>query len=79
MPLFDLLWGRNVSPCSFPGFSHSKVPPGFSYSLTTVNGQMGIVTYTEGQPYNVTSFQVENGQIAAVYLVVNPDKLRHIL
>ncbi|MDQ0892434.1 RNA polymerase sigma-70 factor (TIGR02957 family) [Paenibacillus sp. V4I9] len=56
----------------------SKVPPGFSYSLTTVNGQMGIVAYTDGHPYNVTSFQVENGQIAAVYLVVNPDKLRHI-
>ncbi len=56
----------------------SKVPPGFSYSLTTVNGQMGIVAYNDGQPYNVISFQVEDGQIAAVYLVVNPDKLRHI-
>lgn len=56
----------------------SKVPPGFSYSLTTVNGQMGIVAYTDGQPYNVTSFHVVDGQIAAVYLVVNPDKLRHL-
>lgn len=56
----------------------SKVPPGFSYSLATVNGQMGIVAYDDGLPYNVTSFHVVDGQIAAIYLVVNPDKLRHI-
>ncbi|WP_261303892.1 RNA polymerase sigma-70 factor [Paenibacillus andongensis] len=56
----------------------SKVPPGFSYSLTTVNGELGIVAYDDGQPYNVTSFHIVDGQIAAVYLVVNPDKLRHL-
>jgi RNA polymerase sigma-70 factor (TIGR02957 family) len=56
----------------------SKVPEGFSYSLTTVNGQMGVVAYNDGLPYNVISFHVVDGQIDAIYLVVNPDKLRHI-
>ncbi|USB33948.1 RNA polymerase sigma-70 factor [Paenibacillus sp. YPG26] len=56
----------------------AKAPEGFSYSVTSVNGDIGIVTYTHGQPLNVVTFQVQEGQIASIYLVVNPDKLRHI-
>jgi RNA polymerase sigma-70 factor (TIGR02957 family) len=56
----------------------SKVSKGYSYSLRTVNGQTGIIAYNDGQPLNVTSFHVEDGQIAAVYIVVNPDKLKHV-
>jgi RNA polymerase sigma-70 factor (TIGR02957 family) len=56
----------------------SKVPSGFSFELTTVNGQLGVVSYQDGQPNNVMTFHIEGGQVAAVYLVVNPDKLRHV-
>ncbi|MNY28829.1 ECF RNA polymerase sigma factor SigJ [compost metagenome] len=56
----------------------AKTPEGFSYSVTAVNGDTGIVTYTNGQPLNVVTFQVQEGRIASIYLVVNPDKLRHI-
>ncbi|MNS41433.1 ECF RNA polymerase sigma factor SigJ [compost metagenome] len=56
----------------------AKPPEGFSYSVTGVNGDIGIVTYTNGHPLNVVTFQVQEGQIANIYLVVNPDKLKHI-
>lgn len=56
----------------------SKVPSGFSFELTTVNGQLGVVSYQDRQPNNVMTFHIEDGQVAAVYLVVNPDKLRHV-
>lgn len=56
----------------------SKVPSGFSFELTTVNGQLGVVSFLDRQPNNVMTFHIEDGQVAAVYLVVNPDKLRHV-
>lgn len=56
----------------------AKLPEGYRFTLTTVNEQMGIVAYVNDQPNNVLTFQVEDGQIKTLYLVVNPDKLRHI-
>ncbi|MCY9659534.1 RNA polymerase sigma-70 factor [Paenibacillus chondroitinus] len=56
----------------------SKVPSGFSFQMATVNGQLGVVSYQDRQPSNVMTFHVEDGQVAAVYLVANPDKLRHV-
>lgn len=55
-----------------------KAPAGFSYRIAVVNGQAGIVTYTNGKPLSVFSFHVENNCMTAIYNVVNPDKLRHI-
>jgi len=55
----------------------AKFPP-LDYRLTEVNGQPGIVVRTQGQTIAVTSFRMENGRIADVYVVVNPDKLRHV-
>ncbi|OCT16099.1 RNA polymerase subunit sigma [Paenibacillus pectinilyticus] len=56
----------------------AKVPEGYHYALANVNEQLGIVAYVNDQPHNVLTFQVEGGQIQAFYLVVNPDKLRHL-
>lgn len=56
----------------------AKLPEGYRSALTTVNEQIGIVAYVNDQPHNVMTFQVEDGQIKAFYLVVNPDKLRHL-
>lgn len=56
----------------------SKAPAGYSYTLMTVNGQLGIVSYQDGQPNNVMTFHIADNRIAAFYLVINPDKLRHI-
>ena len=56
----------------------AKLPEGYRSALTTVNEQIGIAAYVNDQPHNVMTFQVEDGQIKSFYLVVNPDKLRHL-
>lgn len=56
----------------------AKSPPGYSHKLAIVNGQSGIVAYTHGKPYTVLSFHVEHGLLANIYILLNPDKLRHI-
>ncbi|MNN53849.1 ECF RNA polymerase sigma factor SigJ [compost metagenome] len=52
-----------------------KLEPGFSYKLAFVGGEPGLVTYSNGVTVSVFSFQIEQGKITAVYIVVNPDKL----
>ncbi|KRE94927.1 RNA polymerase subunit sigma [Paenibacillus sp. Soil766] len=56
----------------------AKLPEDYRFILTTVNEQLGIVAYVNNQPNNVMTFQLEEGQIKAFYLVVNPAKLQHI-
>lgn len=45
------------------------------YDIITVNGMPGLLTWRNGVPDAVTSIQVEDGRIAAIYVVRNPDKL----
>jgi RNA polymerase sigma-70 factor (ECF subfamily) len=47
-----------------------------SVRLVTINGEIGTLEYVDGIPFAVTTFQMENGKITAVYRVMNPDKLR---
>ena len=42
----------------------------------TINGEPGLLTFYEGKIFSATTFEFENGQIAAVYRVMNPDKLK---
>ncbi|MET3292897.1 UNVERIFIED_CONTAM: RNA polymerase sigma-70 factor (TIGR02957 family) [Brevibacillus sp. OAP136] len=56
----------------------AKATSGFSFKVAVVNNQPGIVTYEDGKPSSVVSFLVEEGSIAAIYIVVNPDKLLHV-
>ena len=53
-------------------------PEGTAFRLSRVNGQPGIVTYVEGRPHNVVTLDVADGVIRAVYVLVNPDKLRAV-
>ena len=46
-------------------------------SLATVNGQPGVVFADAGGVIQITAFAAERGRIAALYTVLNPDKLRH--
>ena len=45
------------------------------HDIVTVNGTPGLLTWRNGLPDAVTSFHVEDGRIAAIYVVRNPDKL----
>lgn len=43
-----------------------------------INGGPGLMIDVEGRPYAALSFELTNGQIAAVRAVVNPEKLTHL-
>jgi RNA polymerase sigma-70 factor, ECF subfamily len=43
-----------------------------------INGLPGFVTVEAGDTLQTTALKIEGGRIAAVYVVRNPDKLRHI-
>jgi RNA polymerase sigma-70 factor (ECF subfamily) len=43
-----------------------------------VNGLPGFVTIEQDDTLQTTALQVEQGKIAAIYVVRNPDKLRHL-
>ncbi|MCD9020867.1 RNA polymerase sigma-70 factor [Cohnella silvisoli] len=56
----------------------SKMPEDFSYRIVSVNDQPAIVSYFGTQPNNVITFQIEDGLITDIYIVINPDKLLHL-
>ena len=43
-----------------------------------VNGLPGFVTLEADGEFSTTALDIENGKIAAIYVVRNPDKLRHL-
>jgi RNA polymerase sigma-70 factor (ECF subfamily) len=45
------------------------------HDIITVNGAPGILTWRNGVPDAITSIHIEDGCIAAIYVVRNPDKL----
>ncbi len=55
-----------------------KAPTGIYFRATMVNGQVGLVVYYEGLPRNVITFEIADGKLQHLYLVVNPDKLQKV-
>lgn len=47
--------------------------------LRDINGEPGIVEYYDGHIFAVNTFESENGQITAIYRVMNPDKLKGLI
>lgn len=43
-----------------------------------INGLPGFITLESDGEFQTTAFDVDNGKIAAIYVVRNPDKLRHL-
>jgi len=43
-----------------------------------VNGQAALVVHIGGQPFTVLTVEVERGQIQAIRIVANPEKLTHV-
>ena len=52
---------------------------GIGGERVTVNGQPGLrITDAEGRTLSVMALQVDDGRIAAIHSIINPDKLRHL-
>jgi RNA polymerase sigma-70 factor (ECF subfamily) len=54
------------------------VPKDLVPRVASINGQPGLITYQNGKPFSVVSLDIQEGQIRAVYVVTNPEKLSHL-
>jgi RNA polymerase sigma-70 factor, ECF subfamily len=54
------------------------VPSNLLSRMAFINGQPGIVSYLNGQPYSVLTLDSSEGRIQAIYVVTNPEKLSHL-
>lgn len=48
------------------------------YRAALINGEPGLLRYVDGVIESAQGFVIDNGRIAAIYAVRNPDKLAHI-
>jgi RNA polymerase sigma-70 factor (ECF subfamily) len=55
-----------------------NVPADAEFRLENINGGKGILVFSAGVPISVLTFSVTGGQIAGIYIISNPDKLRHL-
>ncbi len=43
-----------------------------------INGAPGLVSYLDGKPFSAVSLDMNDGQIRAIYIVTNPEKLKRL-
>lgn len=55
-----------------------NAPPDWEIRPAVINGRTGLLNLSDGRVRNVMSFQVEDGKIQGIYIVVNPDKPERI-
>ncbi len=48
------------------------------WRATTIDGLPGIVVTENGEVMHTMAFEIDDGQITAIYVVRNPDKLKHV-
>lgn len=57
---------------------HRRNGPGRSASVVTINGQPGLLMQDYNGLIQTLAFDFSKGSISAIYLVRNPEKLRHL-
>ena len=54
------------------------VPRNLVRRYLEVNGKPGIVSYLDGRPFSVFSIEICEDQIYQIFIVTNPEKLKHL-
>lgn len=54
------------------------VPSGLVRKLAYINGEPGLINYLHGEPHSVLTVEVQDGRISSIYVITNPEKLRHL-
>ena len=62
----------------FAGLRRKYKPPPTLVRTATINGLPGYVSIDGGGVLQTTALDVRDGRIAAIYIVRNPEKLRHV-
>lgn len=52
---------------------------GVTFTVTTVNGQPGVLIGAPAGPYGVVALDIAAGRIREIDIVINPEKLRHLV
>ena len=52
-----------------------RTPDGVAITLEPINGQLGLVGRLDGEPVSAMAVTVDGGQIQALHLIANPEKL----
>jgi hypothetical protein len=77
-PLIPPLRGHLSSPGA--GFLFPRYPAGRRrFRLARINGLPGFVTTEPDGAVQSTALQIENGRIAAIHIMRNPDKLSQVV
>jgi RNA polymerase sigma-70 factor (ECF subfamily) len=50
----------------------------FTWRLASINGLPGVIVEGPEGPAQTAAFEIDGGEIRAIYVVRNPDKLRHL-
>lgn len=62
----------------FAGLRRKAVVPPRLLRVATINGLPGFISLERGGLLQTTALDIQNGRIAAIYIVRNPDKLGHV-
>ena len=60
------------------GARRKFLPPDLVQQWTQLNGAPGLVSYLDGRPFSVLTFDIADGRISNIYIVSNPDKLARL-
>ena len=55
-----------------------RLPADTEWSPALINGRTGLLMRTKGEVYGACSFEIEGEWIRNIYMVLNPEKLRHL-
>ncbi|WP_170328141.1 sigma-70 family RNA polymerase sigma factor [Ruegeria arenilitoris] len=73
------IYGRDKVIRFFAGLARKpSAPRAYSWTFCWLNSQPAILNREPGGSLQATSLKIENGRIAAIYMVRNPDKTRHL-
>jgi RNA polymerase sigma-70 factor (ECF subfamily) len=62
----------------FIGLAHKNIGRDLRIEPVTINGTVGALLYMDGEIDLALSMAIDGERIAAIYIVRNPDKLRHV-
>jgi RNA polymerase sigma-70 factor (ECF subfamily) len=74
----NLVSGADPVARAILGGLKKLVPEGRINRMTLVNGEPGVISYLDGQPFAVVTLDFVGDRIQTVYIVSNPEKLAHL-
>jgi len=76
--LLKPVYGRNnVAKVILQGARRFGPLP-YTRKVVPIHGRPGIVSYRDGKPQSVFTFEARDGRVEAIYIISNPEKLRHL-